>query len=43
MGPSLYDHEKDPVHYKLLSLFEKAGYEVIYPLRCKESVLRHDI
>lgn len=31
MGPSASDYETAPVHEKLLSLFEKAGYEVIYP------------
>jgi D-lactate dehydrogenase len=31
MGPSLSDTEKEPVHDKLLSLFAKAGYEVVYP------------
>ena len=31
MGLSLGDTERESVHEKLLSLFEKAGYEVIYP------------
>lgn len=31
MGPAAGDNEKASVHEKLLSLFEKAGYEVIYP------------
>ena len=31
MGPSLSDKERASVHEKLLSLFAKAGYEVIYP------------
>jgi len=31
MGPSLSDYEVQSVHQKLMSLFEKAGYEVIYP------------
>lgn len=31
MGPSLADTERASVHEKLLSLFEKADYEVIYP------------
>ena len=31
MGPALGDSETASVHEKLLSLFEKAGYEVIYP------------
>jgi len=31
MGPSASDYEQASVHEKLLSLFEKAGYEVIYP------------
>eukprot|EP01026_Neomeris_dumetosa_P054152 TRINITY_DN485_c0_g1_i8.p1 TRINITY_DN485_c0_g1~~TRINITY_DN485_c0_g1_i8.p1 ORF type:complete len:1081 (-),score=181.75 TRINITY_DN485_c0_g1_i8:318-3560(-) len=31
MGPSLADTEREAVHDKLLSIFSKAGYEVIYP------------
>lgn len=31
MGPSLADTERESVHEKMLSLFSKAGYEVIYP------------
>jgi D-lactate dehydrogenase len=31
MGPALGDTERESVHEKLLSLFNKAGYEVIYP------------
>ena len=31
MGPASGDSETGSVHDKLLSLFEKAGYEVIYP------------
>lgn len=31
MGPAYGDTERESVHEKLLSLFEKAGYEVIYP------------
>lgn len=31
MGPSSGDPEQASVHEKLLSLFDKAGYEVIYP------------
>lgn len=31
MGPSGSDTEQASVHEKLLSLFDKAGYEVIYP------------
>jgi D-lactate dehydrogenase len=31
MGPSRGDPELEPVHDKLLSLFGKANYEVIYP------------
>ena len=31
MGPALGDSERESVHEKLLSLFSKAGYEVIYP------------
>lgn len=31
MGPARGDTETASVHEKLLSLFEKAGYEVIYP------------
>lgn len=31
MGPSLSDTETASVHEKLLNLFEKANYEVIYP------------
>lgn len=31
MGPSLSDYEVQSVHQKLMSLFDKAGYEVIYP------------
>ena len=31
MGPSGSDSEQASVHEKLLSLFDKAGYEVIYP------------
>ena len=31
MGPALSDPERSSVHEKMLSIFEKAGYEVIYP------------
>ena len=31
MGPSASDTERGSVHQKLLSLFAKGGYEVIYP------------
>ncbi len=31
MGPARGDPETASVHEKLLSLFQKAGYEVIYP------------
>jgi D-lactate dehydrogenase len=31
MGPSASDSERASVHEKLLSLFAKAGYEVVYP------------
>ena len=31
MGPSLSDSERQSVHEKMLSIFDKAGYEVIYP------------
>ena len=31
MGPASSDSEQGSVHEKLLSLFDKAGYEVIYP------------
>lgn len=31
MGPASSDTEQGSVHEKLLSLFDKAGYEVIYP------------
>ena len=31
MGPASSDSEQASVHEKLLSLFDKAGYEVIYP------------
>ena len=31
MGPSLSDKERASVHEKILSLFHKADYEVIYP------------
>lgn len=31
MGPSLSDYETASVHEKMLSLFQKAGYEVVYP------------
>jgi D-lactate dehydrogenase len=35
MGPSQSDTETAAVHEKLLSVFQKAGYEVIYPeVRC---------
>lgn len=34
MGPSSGDSEQASVHEKLLSLFDKAGYEVIYPEVC---------
>ena len=34
MGPSRGDPESEPVHDKLLSLFGKANYEVIYPEVC---------
>lgn len=35
MGPAKGDEETASVHEKLLSLFEKAGYEVIYPENLK--------
>ena len=38
MGPSLSDTERSSVHEKLLSVFNKAGYEVIYP----EVSLKHN-
>ena len=39
MGPSLSDTERASVHEKMLSIFEKAGYEVIYPeASCKTPV-----
>ena len=31
MGPALSDPERASVHEKMLSIFDKAGYEVIYP------------
>jgi D-lactate dehydrogenase len=31
MGPAQGDSQQEPVHEKLLSLFEKGGYEVVYP------------
>ena len=31
MGPSRTDDQRESVHEKLLSLFEKANYQVIYP------------
>ena len=31
MGPAHGDSERQSVHEKMLSLFNKAGYEVIYP------------
>ncbi len=31
MGPAASDPQKASVHEKLLSVFNKAGYEVIYP------------
>lgn len=31
MGPALPDPDKSGVHDRLLSLFKKADYEVIYP------------
>jgi D-lactate dehydrogenase len=31
MGPAQGDSQQDSVHEKLLSLFEKGGYEVVYP------------
>ena len=31
MGPSLNDPERASTHEKLLSLFNKADYEVVYP------------
>lgn len=34
MGPAQGDSERASVHEKMLSLFEKAGYEVIYPKVC---------
>lgn len=34
MGPSASDTETDSVHEKLMSLFNKAGYEVSTPHRC---------
>ena len=37
MGPAAGDSETASVHEKLLSLFEKAGYEVIYPEVCVET------
>lgn len=46
MGPASGDSEKASVHEKLLSLFDKAGYEVIYPevscnAPCLGTQLRH--
>ncbi|KAK9818314.1 hypothetical protein WJX72_010431 [[Myrmecia] bisecta] len=37
MGPAYSDSERASVHEKLLSLFAKADYEVIYPEGLKES------
>eukprot|EP01025_Chloroclados_australasicus_P005936 TRINITY_DN1193_c0_g1_i4.p1 TRINITY_DN1193_c0_g1~~TRINITY_DN1193_c0_g1_i4.p1 ORF type:complete len:1085 (-),score=158.95 TRINITY_DN1193_c0_g1_i4:277-3531(-) len=37
MGPSLADNQREAVHDKLLSIFSKAGYEVIYPKGLKET------
>eukprot|EP01024_Parvocaulis_polyphysoides_P013001 TRINITY_DN1497_c0_g3_i3.p1 TRINITY_DN1497_c0_g3~~TRINITY_DN1497_c0_g3_i3.p1 ORF type:complete len:595 (-),score=124.44 TRINITY_DN1497_c0_g3_i3:425-2209(-) len=37
MGPSLADSEREAVHDKLLSIFSKAGYEVIFPKGLQES------
>ncbi len=34
MGPAASDSQKASVHEKLLSVFNKAGYEVIYPEVC---------
>lgn len=31
MGPSRSDDQRESVHEKLLSLFKKANYQVIYP------------
>ena len=31
MGPSRSDSERASVHQKMLSLFAKGGYEVVYP------------
>ena len=39
MGPSGSDSEQASVHEKLLSLFDKAGYEVIYPEVCPNPCL----
>ena len=36
MGPSRSDTERSSVHQKMLSLFAKGGYEVVYPeVRCR--------
>ena len=40
MGPSLGDTERASVHEKLLSLFQKAGYKVIYPEVCSTFCIR---
>jgi len=37
MGPSLADDQREAVHDKLLSIFSKAGYEVIYPEGLQQS------
>lgn len=37
MGPAASDPEKASVHEKLLSVFNKAGYEVIYPEVCSHA------
>eukprot|EP01025_Chloroclados_australasicus_P065931 TRINITY_DN900_c0_g2_i1.p1 TRINITY_DN900_c0_g2~~TRINITY_DN900_c0_g2_i1.p1 ORF type:complete len:1084 (-),score=148.29 TRINITY_DN900_c0_g2_i1:617-3868(-) len=37
MGPSLADDQREAVHDKLLSIFSKAGYEVIYPKGLQET------
>ena len=34
MGPSRSDTERSSVHQKMLSLFAKGGYEVVYPEVC---------
>ena len=39
MGPSSSDTERGSVHQKLLSLFAKGGYEVVYPEVCPKIIL----